>query len=306
MYNSFIFYESHKSNTINNCIFCQVILPYLTILSMQIKNVIIDNDYEFTLSSVAASFSSISSSSTSPMFTSSSSTLSSSSRDKEPQHSHQHHQQDVLKICVLLFDTYKKLCTPNIENKTISISRQSIQESLLPGLACLKEIFQNNVMTLSHNSPSSSNEFALQIEGIMSKVEQLQHQNSTQGNVSKIDAQSFSPLVTINNTMNNLSQITPKITPTELITASNTLSTPQTNNSVTPASISVQAASTVGDLVNAGVAVLTNTGNLTTPISTMANDNANFKSFFKGINNLKDHSKDKFSNFLLTNKTFKK
>ena len=273
---------------------------------MQIKNVIIDNDYEFTLSSVAASFSSISSSSTSPMFTSSSSTLSSSSRDKEPQHSHQHHQQDVLKICVLLFDTYKKLCTPNIENKTISISRQSIQESLLPGLACLKEIFQNNVMTLSHNSPSSSNEFALQIEGIMSKVEQLQHQNSTQGNVSKIDAQSFSPLVTINNTMNNLSQITPKITPTELITASNTLSTPQTNNSVTPASISVQAASTVGDLVNAGVAVLTNTGNLTTPISTMANDNANFKSFFKGINNLKDHSKDKFSNFLLTNKTFKK
>lgn len=134
---------------------------------MQIKNVINDNDYDFPLSAVTLSFSKIASLSSSSLMTLSSSTLSQSSTTK--MNDHQHHQQDVLKICVLLFDTYKKLCTSQDDSNIVFISRQSLQESLLPGLVCLKEIFHNNIL-----SPISPNDFALQLENIISKIEKMQ------------------------------------------------------------------------------------------------------------------------------------
>lgn len=75
-------------------------------------------------------------------------------------------------------------------------------------------------------------------------------------------------------------------------------------------SITNQAASTVGEFVNAGVSAITANSPITTAniggAAVAAADGAKFKSFFNGINSLKDSSKDKFSNFLSTNKTFKK
>ena len=134
---------------------------------MQIKNVINDNDYEFPLSAVTLTYPKIASLSSASLMSLSSSTLSQSSTTK--MNDHQHHQQDVLKICILLYDTYKKLCTTQDDSNIVYISRQSLQESLLPGLVCLKEIFQNNVI-----SPTSSNEFVSQLESIISKIEKMQ------------------------------------------------------------------------------------------------------------------------------------
>jgi hypothetical protein len=68
-----------------------------------------------------------------------------------------------------------------------------------------------------------------------------------------------------------------------------------------------QAASTVGEIVTAGVSALAANSPITTSGIVVAGaEGAKFKSFFNGINSLKDSSKDKFSNFLLTNKSFKK
>ncbi len=73
-------------------------------------------------------------------------------------------------------------------------------------------------------------------------------------------------------------------------------------------SLTSHAASTVGELVNAGVTALASPITTASVYSnTTIAENANVKSmFFKGINTFKDQSKDKFSNFLLTNKGFKK
>jgi hypothetical protein len=306
---------------------------------MQIKNVINDNDYEFTLPSIAATFatitslSSTSSPSTSSHMLASSSATSLSKENQHHTHPH-HHQQDVLKICVLLFDTYLKLCTTtaNESSKIVYISRQSIQESLLPGLICLKEIFENNVIASSTATSSSiTNDYAIQLELIINKVEQMFQQSSSSS--SHTEAQSYTPTLSNANTTNNnnnsynlnSNHSTPSIVATSNEVMTPNFKTPTTNAassitssinsqlSNTAAILTNQAANTVGDLVNAcGVAVLSTTTNLATPNALSSStahteQNANFKSFvFKGINNLKDQSKDKFTNFLLTNKSFKK
>ena len=241
---------------------------------MQIKNVINDNDYEFTMSSLSASFVSISSlSSTGSNYSlnsSSSSSIKDSNSPNVHHHHHHHHhnqqpnhQQDILKICVLLFDTYQKI-SKNNENKQVHISRQSIQESLLPGLNCLKDIFLNNVI-------STNNEYVQQLDQLIHKMEQTQQ---------------------------NYHHAEPSSSQSSLLQVSNDSSSFQ--KSVTPLKVANSVNTAVVDLVNVGVSVLANTS------SNSIADNANFKSFvFKGISNFKDHSKDKF-NFLMTNKNAKK
>ena len=70
------------------------------------------------------------------------------------------------------------------ENKTLYISRQSLQESLLPGLVCLKEIFQNNIISSgTGSSPSVQNEYVQQLGDIIATIEKMskiQAQNTSQ------------------------------------------------------------------------------------------------------------------------------
>lgn len=82
---------------------------------MQIKNVIYENDYEFSLSSFMA----LSSTMTSQIAFSSSINLL-----KDGQQ-----QQEIQKICILLFDSYNKICmqNSNTNDQKINISKQSIQ-----------------------------------------------------------------------------------------------------------------------------------------------------------------------------------
>lgn len=156
-------------------VFILVILPYLTILTLQIKNVISDNDYEFPLSAFTFSISQLASQSSTSLMSVSSSPYSQSSIKLNE---HQHYQQDVVKICALLYDIYQRLCTnTKDENKTLYISRQSLQESLLPGLLCLKEVFQNHVISISSTGP---NEYVLQLERIITIIEKMHHQGSMQ------------------------------------------------------------------------------------------------------------------------------
>ena len=134
---------------------------------MQIKNAINDNDYEFPVSAFTVTFSKLATLSSSSVMSSSSSTLSQASTIN--------HQQDLIKICTLLYDTYRKLVAN--ETETLYISRQSLQESLLPGLVCLRDIFQNNVINLASSTP---NEYVLQLDQVISTIEKLQHQSLLQ------------------------------------------------------------------------------------------------------------------------------
>ena len=235
-------------------------------MALQIKNVINDNDYEFSQSSLAVSFASITSLSSSYL---SSSALSS----KENQ---QHHQQDLLKICVLLFDIYQKLFSTNAENKLVFISRQSVQESLLPGLHCIRDIFLNNII-----NSNVHNEHVQLLDQLIYKSEMLHHNNSvSKSNDSNSEhhlfqAQSVSSVSTSNSTPTFNGQESPLSAHKAMTSFSSTTTA-------------------IGDMVTANVSNLSING---------AADNANFKSFvFKGITNFKDHSKDKLSSFLLTNK----
>lgn len=265
---------------------------------MNVKNVINDNDYEFSLAALTASFLAISS--LSPASLSSSSSCSSISSIKENQFQlQQNQQQDLIKICVLLFDTYQKICLTSDDNpKPISISRQSIQESLLPGLSCLREIFHNHIIL--NSTTSNSNDYVLLLDTMIHKIENMQTANSLPNDLHT------SP--SLNNNLNSIHS-----TPTLSV---NTGSMNEINSSP----LKVSPGALVGDMFNAtGVNVLSSSSASSfssTSTVTSANqinglsqnaENNNFKSFvFKGFSSFKDQSKDKLSNFLLTNKTFKK
>jgi hypothetical protein len=84
---------------------------------MQIKNVIHDNDYEFSLSSFMALSSAMTASSTISF-----STFNSSKDGQQSQ------QQEIQKICILLFDSYYKICMQtNSDQQSVYISKQSVQ-----------------------------------------------------------------------------------------------------------------------------------------------------------------------------------
>lgn len=279
-------------------------MPYLTILTMNVKNVINDNDYEFTLSAFAASFLALSS--LSPSSISASSSTSSNLSTKENQFQlQQGQQQDLIKICVLLFDTYQKLCmssSDDVNQKPIYISRQSIQESLLPGLSCLRDLFYNSIIiNASSVSPGSisntQNDYVALLDSMIYKLEHIQiytNEPSTSpiasGSSNSISITlTPSPSVNIANNQFETSSISPlKASPGSLV------------GDVINASVNALSSSSASSFSTAGIATPSNQSGVNT-------DNSNFKSFvFKGITNFKDHSKDKLSNFLLTNKTFKK
>ncbi len=278
---------------------------------MQIKTVINDNDYEFHLTALSSiyqslgslhstSFTSAASSHSIASSTASSSTY--SLKDTVIISSHQqiqNQQQDLARICVLLYDIYIKMCLPQPHDQLVNIyiSRQSIQESLLPGLSCLHEIFHTKVIITSGGQNLSSNnslitltnqnEFATQVDRIATRMEQLMQSDSSPNLAvtSNVDSVSSTPVKSLN--LNSIAA----------------------NSAATLASVNAN----ITDLVSSGVSALS-TANLTTPVTTIASqltnintENSNFKSFFsKGISNFKDQSKDRFSNFLLTNKNAKK
>lgn len=103
------------------------------------------------------------------------------------QHNHQH---DVIRICVLLFDNYQRLCLSSSLPSTtlahidhsiphIQLSRQSAKESILPGLVTLKDIFQNKIIFSSsnHSSSGQSNEFLQSIDSMIQKIESMQFES---------------------------------------------------------------------------------------------------------------------------------
>jgi hypothetical protein len=283
----------------------EFMLPYLAILTMQIKNAINENEYEFRINMLNSILYSLNNYQNSIQSTGSCAGKDLSQNSTSHQQI-QNQQQDLAKICILLFDIYQKIC-PSQEN-ILSISKQSIQESLLPGLNHLNEIFHHKIIQNSSISLTSSsihsiatltnqNEFSTQLDKLIFKVEHYQHlpDTSTPAAVAS-----------------NLDQTTP-------VTAvsSSSSSSPQTNPPTTNGSVADQSTHSknlMGDLINSSMA-----SSITTPVTTLANqlsnsiatnaENSNFKSFFsKGINNIKDHySKDKLSNFqFLANKAFKK
>jgi hypothetical protein len=67
-----------------------------------------------------------------------------------------------------LFDIYEKLFSVNNENKLVYISRQSVYESLLPGINCLKDIFLHNVI-----NSNSQNEYVQRLDELIHKTELL-------------------------------------------------------------------------------------------------------------------------------------
>lgn len=240
---------------------------------MQIKNVINENEYEFSQSALASSFASISSLSSNYLSTSLS-TSSSSSKENVLTH-----YSDLLKLCVLLFDIYQKLFSTNAENKLVHISRQSVQESLLPGLNCLKDIFLHSVI-----NSNAHNEYVQQIDQLIYKTELIQQNTTNSSSEHQILGSLASSFMSSSNSTPTILDSSVSLSPLKGLTNSSTIT---------------HTAAAIGDMVNAGVSTLAANGSTA--------DNANFKSFvFKGISNFKDHSKDKLSNFLLTNKTFKK
>lgn len=274
---------------------------------MQIKNVINENDYEFSISALTASFLSISSGnsalSSSNLFKENSNQSSMSSSTNI-----QSHQQDIQKICMLLFDIYQILCqstnTSNINH--IYISKQSIHESLLPGLNCLRDIFHNKII---HNSSSGQtsqnpNDYVQHLDTLIHKFELIHQQiNSQQHN----DSGSFSSPIL--NTLNFSSAlISNYISPQTQNTDANMNMSPMkvspstlSNSTIVPESAGLSSAS------NSSISSLNNGPKTQNgSINNMNTQDNNFKSLvFKGITNFKDH-KDKFNSFLLTNKTFKK
>lgn len=112
------------------------------------------------------------------------SSIGSKSSDTTTPAQQHNHQQDVMKICVLLFDIYQKLCLTtslyhqtNEEPSPIQLSRQSTKESILPGLTTLKDIFQNKVIQAS--SSQHHNDFLNTIDSMMHRVESMQFDSSS-------------------------------------------------------------------------------------------------------------------------------
>ena len=269
---------------------------------MQIRTVINDNDYEFTISSFTSSLKSLNQQTSPRPTTSTSSALSSASSSSFNSNREnliqQSQLQDIQKICALVFNIYQKLCLPNAnENaQNISISRQSIKESLIPGLINLKDIFQNNI--IHSGSLNSQNEYVLQLEQIMNRIEHAQHYSNIESTPSP------APNNTLYSNSANSHSLTPVTTHEKVVTNSATL----LNSATTEASVSdlVNAFST-SSLSSINSAITNSFNSSAVNQNGAPGDNSNFKSFvFKGITNFKDHSKDKLSNFLLTNKTFKK
>lgn len=314
---------------------------------MQIKNVITDNDYEFTLSSLTSTFLSITASfnnttnnsitsSNSQLILSNSSTLTSIASSTSNQsikdlklatttatttggqaQPQTQQQQDIQKILALLFENYKAICLST--NSDLNISRQSIQESLLPGLSNLKDIFQhkiiiNQIGSASSNNISLQNDYVAQLDNIIHKLEQAQHENT---NISPIISTTTSsnshltPSSILNDVSSTLSSSPLKISPMSGIIANginlsnaivDTVVTYSTNNvtNTGPGVLSSLASSS-------NSSISSNNSNMIQNGQNNNENNANFKSFvFKGITNFKDQSKDKLSNFQLANKLFKK
>ena len=264
---------------------------------MQIRNVINENDYEFSISSFTSSLKSLNQQASPKSTISTTSTISNSSSSSvgsNRESLQQHNQQlDVQRICALVFSIYQKLCLTSIENgqqSNISISRQSIKESMIPGLLNLKDIFQNNIIPSSYSN--NHNEFISQLDHMMNRLENSHFTkestpspNTNNLYINNSNSQIFTPVTTHEQTakltVNSGSNAV--LTESNILNAASTTSLSSINNAIS-GSLNVGAVSQNG-----------------------TTDNSNFKSFvFKGINNFKDHSKDKLSIFLLTNKTFKK
>lgn len=293
-----------------------VILPYLAILTMQIKNGLDDNDYDFTLASFSATFTALTTAAA-PLPASSISSSSIASLGNGQREPAQHN--DLLKICVLLYDTYVKLCTINVSESPgqtpIQISRQSIHESLLPGLNCLREIMVDNI-TVPSSSSSSSNEFLQRLEQIITKIDMLQ-----QAHLNSSVESSSSPVLASQRNSGNTNHSTPPLAIATVNNPESSLSHSPLKSSSTTSIASSSTDTTISstsnpigsNLINGiGGTVSSFTSSITMPMQNgaagelTANVNNNFKSIvFKGITNF-NTSKDKLSSFLNTNKTFKK
>ncbi len=267
---------------------------------MQIRNVINDNEYEFTLASFNSSLKLLNQQASPRPTVSASSTISNSSSssfnsNRESLQQQQTQQQDIQRICSLVFNIYQKLCLTNsAENnlpQNISISRQSIKESLIPGLLNLRDIFQNNIIQNSNNQ----NEFVTQLDFIINRLEHpnLKNESTSSPNTNN--------LYLNNSNSHSLTPVSTQEAQTKPISSQNSVSN-DTNRNDIMASLNSMSGTSLSSINNA-ISGSLNIGAIT---QNGTADNANFKSFvFKGITNLKDQSKDKFS-FLMTNKTFKK
>lgn len=249
---------------------------------MNIKNMIIENDYEFSLSEIKAAFFSFSLLGSVSASSSNSSISSYTSHKDNSIHLHSQ-QHDIIKICVLLFDTYKSMCFLSAEDKNSQpLSRQSTKESLLPGLTCLKEIFHDSIII--HSGSSSHNDYVKSLDAMIQKIGTDMIENSSES----------SPPNAKNSPSPSLKGINFDIkTPIKSTLIGDIVNKSSSNLSSSSAS-SASSSSTVTHVSQNLIAETPST-------------NANFKSFvFKGFNNFKDQSKDKISNFLITNKNSKK
>lgn len=263
---------------------------------MQIRNVINDNEYEFSIASFSSSLKLLNQQMSPRAATSTTSTISNSSSssynsNRESLQQQQTQQQDIQKICALVFNIYQKLCLTTTGNEAnlqqnISISRQSIKESFIPGLLNLRDIFQNNII----HSNNNQNEYVTQLDFIINRLE---HPNLRNESTS-------SPITNnIYSNNSNSHSLTPVSTlETKTVSSLNSAISETSRNDI----LNVISSTSLSSINNAISGPL----NIGSIVQNGAADNANFKSLvFKGITNFKDHSKDKF-NFLLTNKTFKK
>lgn len=246
---------------------------------------IIENDYEFSLSEFKSAFFSFSLLSNVSISSSNSSLSSHSSQKENPIHIH-NQQNDIIKICVLLFETYKSMCFLSLDDQNSQpVSRQSTRESLLPGLSCLKGIFHDSIII--HSGSSGQNEYVKSLNAMIHKIE---------SDMNDISNENSPP----NSTNTHLSPSPPL----KIINSDNK----------TPVKTSI-----VGEIVSRNTGVVlsgssssaSSTGTATPVCQNQINEslstNGNFKTFvFKGFNNFKDQSKDKLSNFLITNKNLKK
>jgi hypothetical protein len=252
----------------------------LTIVTLQIKNVITENDYEFTMSAMTSTYLALTSSQIqlNPNAIKSSSISSISSHNSVKTENQQNHQQDVIKICVLLFDNYQKLCISSFGTDDsshsnqlypIHLSRQSAKESILPGLLILKDIFHNKII---QNNTHHQNEFLLAIENMIYKIEHMQSESPNTNTTHRV------------------------------------LTENMTNSPIKASPVAINTSGLVSDLVSASVSSISTLSAATTSSDLTSNlhlPENNFKSLmFKGISNF-NHSKDKLSN-LLAQKNLKK
>jgi hypothetical protein len=296
----------------------EFILPYLAILSMQVRNIISDNDYEFKLTSLINTFQSLvpikpcSSTSDnnnssvnsfslsappSQMFSSTLLSSSSSSSSVGTQSFKSSHQQDIQYMSILLFDTYRTLCINLSSMKNKSISNQSIKESILPGLNCLKDIFENKVSSSSDNG--GVNEFCQQLD-IIIKAIQKNEDDSSVNNSSKIshlpdqiNSLAISTKSFLSSTVNNTDYVVGAASALMSNTVNAAQQLTQQQKTISPSNSTSSSAS-----------ITTPTATNNVPQTTPTTESANFKSYvFKGISSFKDNSKDRFTNFLTTNKS---